>query len=165
MYRIRTFNSIRSDHCPDTAEISIAALGGSIDSIERIGRKLSELKRVENWSSQYEERLSAMSGTKARSKDSDQLREITILVLPGMITQSLLSLTPAIKSGIISPGEKLSIEAFPSRERFDTVLLPVGNKLQKRGKVGKFYREAGVRAGDTVVLREVGRGRWELRKQ
>jgi len=39
------------------------------------------------------------------------------------------------------------------------------NKLQERGAVGKFHRDAGVRAGDFVILRETSPGQWHLLKR
>jgi hypothetical protein len=57
------------------------------------------------------------------------------------------------------------VESLPSGERFKTQVMTSGNKLQERGAIGRFYRSAGVHAGDFVVLREVSRGSWQLLKK
>ena len=56
------------------------------------------------------------------------------------------------------------IEALPSGEQFETVVLEKGNKLRARGEVARFYREANVRAGDYVLLTEIAPRRWTLKK-
>jgi hypothetical protein len=91
-------------------------------------------------------------------------RELLIEVSQGMINQNLLTLTEPLKRGQIRIGEELIIEAMPSGERFKTQVMTNGNKLQERGAIGRFYREAGVSAGDRVILREMSRGNWRLLK-
>jgi hypothetical protein len=100
----------------------------------------------------------------AHSENGGGIRELVIDVTQGMINQNLLTLSPHMRRGIIRSGEKLSIEALPSGDRFETELLASGNKLRERGRIAKFYRDAAVRAGDLVVLREVTPGHWQLKK-
>lgn len=92
------------------------------------------------------------------------LRELPIEVTQGMINQNLLTLTNHVKRGRIRTGEDLTIETDPSGERFTTELLTNGNKLQERGAIGRFYREAHVQAGDFVVLTEIAPKKWALKK-
>jgi hypothetical protein len=93
-----------------------------------------------------------------------KLRELPVEVTAGMIRQNLLTLTKQIRQGRIAIGEDLTIESQPSGERFRTQLLPKGNKLQERGAIARFYRDAGVRDGDFVVLTEVAPKQWTLKK-
>jgi len=81
-----------------------------------------------------------------------------------MIRQNLLTLTPHVKRGRIKIGEELIIEVAPSGERFVTRLLRIGNKLRARGEIAHFYRTAGVKGGDYVVLTEISPGKWTLTK-
>jgi len=101
----------------------------------------------------------------AHSQTQNTLRQLEIPVTQGMINQNLLPLTDAVKHGLLRTGESFDIEARPSGDRFQTVLLHSGNKLQERGKIGKFYRDAGVKAGDVVLLIEISPGHWQLRKK
>ena len=89
-------------------------------------------------------------------------RKLNISVTQGMINQNLLTLTEYVNSGIVRIGEQFSIKCEPSGELFDTVLLDRGNKLRERGAVGRFYHDAGVRAGDCVELFEIAPRRWKL---
>jgi hypothetical protein len=82
-----------------------------------------------------------------------------------MINQNLLTLTEPLKHHQLKVGEELTIEALPSGDKFTSMVMQTGNKLQERGAIGKFYRDAGVRAGDFVVLREITRGQWQLQKR
>ncbi|MFZ1221171.1 MAG: hypothetical protein WAO00_17905 [Chthoniobacterales bacterium] len=93
-----------------------------------------------------------------------KLRELPIEVTGGMIRQNLLTLTKHTKQRRIAIGEDLTIESQPSGERFRTELLLKGNKLQERGAVARFYRDAGVKEGDFVVLTEVAPKQWTLKK-
>jgi hypothetical protein len=43
--------------------------------------------------------------------------------------------------------------------------LGSGKKLRERGKIAKFYRDAGVHAGDVVLLIEITPGQWQLKKR
>jgi len=92
------------------------------------------------------------------------LRELRVEVTEGMVRQNLLTLTAHVKRGRIKPGEQLSVELLPSGDRLQTDLVAQGNRLRARGEIGQFYRDAGVTAGDFVVLTEVSPGSWILQK-
>ena len=98
------------------------------------------------------------------TQNREKLRELPVEVTQGMINQNLLTLTDHVRWGRIRAGEDLIIEAQPSGARFRTDLVENGNKLRERGKIGQFYREAGVHAGEFVVLTETAPQRWTLRK-
>ncbi len=69
-----------------------------------------------------------------------------------------------INRGRIKVGEELVIEAFPSGERFQTIVSDTGNKLRARGEIARFYRDAKVNPDDYVLLTEETPGHWTLKK-
>jgi hypothetical protein len=79
-----------------------------------------------------------------------------------MINQNLLTLTEYVHRGVVRIGEEFTIESDPPGEFFKTDLVQHGNKLRERGAIARFYRMAGVRAGDAIVLAEIAPRRWKL---
>lgn len=162
-----TIQSIQS--VLDSTFEKIAKAAGDRDSqaLEDLMRKLRELSEMKRTAIEIEERLrhlSAPSPEQDERTEKSNYRELPIKVTRGMLNQSFLTLTHHVQRGDIRPGEVLDIEAQPSGERFDAEVLPNGNKLNKRGPIGHFYKAAEVRAGDFVVLTEFAQGRWILRK-
>jgi hypothetical protein len=152
------------------SKITKAAATQNLTELEALTKRASELKQMKEQIASIQHRLIGFAGndeTKIQSNGYSTLaqRELFIEVSQGMINQNLLTLTEPLKRGQIRIGEELIIEALPSGERFKTVVMTNGNKLQERGAIGKFYRKAGVQAGDTVVLREISRGSWQLLKK
>jgi len=131
-------------------------------------RKATELEEMRKTVQEIEGKLTSLK-TPAISETSEpqlnvNLRELPVEVTGGMLRQNLLTLTTQVKRGKIKVGEELTIEAFPSGERFRTDLMMNGNKLRERGAIGRFYKDAGIREGDFVVLVEVAQSRWTLKK-
>jgi len=89
---------------------------------------------------------------------------LVVDVTQGMINQNLLTLSEHVKAGRIRPGIEMTIEATPSGDLFSSTLLSDGNRLQERGAIARFYRDARVRAGDKVVLTEDSPNHWKLEK-
>ena len=152
------------------SKITKAAASQNLTELEALTNRASELKRMKEQIAAIQHRLIGFAGNseiKIQSNGHSNLaqRELLIEVSQGMINQNLLTLTEPLKRGQIRIGEELIIEALPSGERFKTVVMTNGNKLQERGAIGKFYREAGVHAGDFVLLREISRGSWQLVKK
>lgn len=146
-------------------EIDRALKEKNFSQLEKLSKKLSEVNSLKEQIAAIDSRLSALESNSSIAAGSPfGLREIRTAITEGMKKQNLLTLTEAIKQGKVRVGEHFAIEALPSRDRFETVLLASGNKLRERGKIGKFYRDAGVQAGDSVLLKEVTPGRWELLK-
>ncbi len=149
-------------------EISRAAERHDLPVLEHLTHKASELRAMKDQVVAIENRLRAMRNgshaAPAQAGSSGAIRELVVEVTQGMINQNLLTLSEHIRRGIIRTGEKLSIEAQPSGDHFETELLATGNKLRERGRIAKFYRDAGVRPGDCVMLREVTPGHWQLKK-
>jgi hypothetical protein len=151
------------------SKISEAASSQNLSQLEVLTKRASELKQMEEQITAIQHRLLSFIGNgelKTQSGGHSALaqRELLIEVSQGMINQNLLTLTEPLKRGQIRIGEELIVEAAPSGERFKTQVMTNGNKLQERGAIGRFYREAGVSAGDHVILREISRGNWRLLK-
>jgi hypothetical protein len=149
-------------------EISRAAERRDLTVLEHLTKNASELRALKEQVVAIENRLRAMKNgahiVPAHAGNSGAIRELVIEVTQGMINQNLLTLSDHMRRGTIRSGEKLNIEAQPSGDRFETELLASGNKLRERGRIAGFYRDAGVRAGDCVVLRELTPGHWQLKK-
>ena len=105
----------------------------------------------------------------AYNEDPDQshldngLREITLPVTAGMINQHLLSLTGSVKQKVVKIGEVMEIK-LPSGTKFQTEIVNPGNRLRERGRVREFYESQGMRDGDSITLKEIAPGSWEMRK-
>lgn len=147
-------------------QLSKAAVRRDFPVIDAMTNKASELRTLQQQLTAIENRFRHLEGATIDPTSGGPLaiREIAVEISQGMINQNLLTLTDAVKKGLIRLSEKMVIETLPSGNTFETELMANGNKLRERGKIGKFYREAAVRAGDAIVLREVTPGRWQLRK-
>ncbi len=148
------------------------------------GERATEVTALTKRASELEGMRNAIVGIEKRLKELDvptvtdpagpqqprqpvvegKLREMPVEVTQGMLNQNLLTLTEHVKRQRIQPGEELLIEAAPSGDRFRTDLVVNGNKLRERGAIARFYREAGVSAGDFVELVETAPHQWVLRK-
>jgi hypothetical protein len=96
-------------------------------------------------------------------KSKASLRSIVIEVGQAMLSNSLLTLTPAKKDGVVEVGEKFKIK-LPDGREFVTELTSPGNRLSERGAIRHFYETCRVHVGDKVVLEETKSGEWILRK-
>lgn len=148
--------------------IAMAANRQDLMALESLTQRATEMRAMRDQIVAIDGRLRSLENGSAvgagQRQPSSGARDIRVEVTQGMINQNLLTLSDAIKRGQIKAGEVLNITALPSGDIFVTELLEAGNKLRERGKIGKFYRDAAVHAGDVVMLREVTPGRWELRK-
>lgn len=152
--------------------ISTAAEKRNLAGITALTKRASELELMRKTISGIEERLKGFCMPAEQSSEQkpvgiepkEVLRTLPIEVSQGMINQNLLTLTEHVKRGKIQVGEELLVETIPSEERFLTELVRNGNKLRERGGIARFYRDAGVRSGDFVVLFETKSRRWKLRK-
>jgi hypothetical protein len=151
-------------------EISEAAKKSDLMSIQRLTRKVAELEELKQQQAAIQQRMAKLIRdettpvSQADSRTNGGFRQLPIQVTKGMIRQNLLTLTPHVKRGKIKIGEELIIEALPSGERFQTVVMDKGNKLRARGEIARFYKEAKVQADGCVLLTEIAPGRWTLRK-
>jgi hypothetical protein len=150
-------------------QISVAAVKGDLQTVERETRKAAELTALR---SQYEAIRSRVRTLKigfqpisAFSRQPGTMRELAVHVTEGMKRQNYLALSEHIKRGLVRVGDRLNIETLPSHDRFETDIVPNGKRLRERGRIAKFYRDAGVGVGDTVLLSEVTPGQWQLVKR
>lgn len=152
--------------------ISAAAAKRDLAGVTGLTKRASELEAMKKTLMGIEDRLKTYRASATQSaapnpaetESNGDLRELPVEVSQGMINQNLLTLTEHVKRGRIKAGEELLVEAAPSEERFRTDLVGNGNKLRERGAIARFYRDAGVRAGDMIVLTETAPQRWKLRK-
>lgn len=148
-------------------QITEAAGKHDLATIETLTRAASDLKEAKEKVAQVGVRLARLNPARAAlpsTFNQTKFREFKIEVTDGAIRQNLLNMTVPLKRGQAKPDERFIIEALPSGERFTTVLLASGNKLQERGAINRFYRDAHVRGGDFVLLSEIAPGEWALRK-
>jgi hypothetical protein len=129
-----------------------------LDHLEEVRKHLIALKNIHD-TILDEEGLSPESQSVRDPKSS--LREFSIEVTKGMLNQSLLTLTQPKKLGLIQHGEKMTIRP-PVGKEFTTVVLPIGNRLKERGRIGAFYEHAKVGAQDRVILKETKPGYWRM---
>ena len=160
----------RLEHALSNAlrQISAAAERGDLNTVEQQTKKASELRAMKDQVQAIKNRLrsfenGSLTGV-VSAQTSSVVRELAVEVTQGMVNQNLLLLTEQKRRRLILSGERLNIEALPSGDHFETELLDSG-RLHERGRIGKFYRDAGVRAGDIVLLREVTPGHWQLNKR
>jgi hypothetical protein len=153
------------------AKISRTAGGPNCDvaELEALTKRASELKQMTEQVAAIQHRLASMSARGENMTDDGTTgifrRKLLIEVSQGMINQNLLLLTEPLKRGLVKTGEELTIEPLPKGDRFKSAVIQPGNRLQERGAIGKFYRDAMVNAGDYVILGEVAPGQWQLRKR
>jgi hypothetical protein len=149
-------------------EAELAVQRRDVAAATALMRKATEYQDLKKSLISVEERLKGLESqpvtATAEAAGDGKLRELPVEVTGGMIRQNLLTLTKHVKQRRIAVGEDLTIETQPSGERFRTELLLKGNKLQERGAIARFYRDAGVHDGDFVVLTEVAPKRWTLTK-
>ena len=153
------------------AKIAEAASKHDLQAVQNLTRKAAELQELNHHLAAIRQRVARLISDEtdsapavAKRPANGGLRKLPVNVTAGDISQNLLKLTPHIKRGKIKIGEELSIEAHPSGERFQTVVLEKGNKLRARGEIGRFFKEAEVQPDDYVLLTEETPGRWTLQK-
>ena len=88
-------------------------------------------------------------------------RPLRIKITEGMIRQNLLTLTRAVKRGLMHVNEQVSF-VFPDGEELSSKIMRPGNRLQERGRVRELYRQNNVCPGDFLVLEKTASGEWKL---
>lgn len=150
--------------------VTQAAAKQDLAALQALTRRATELKQMKEQIAAIDERVKAMAGVKlssaAPAPETGRVssREVFVEVTQGMINQNLLTVTEALRQRLLQRDEEMVIEVIPGGQKFSTKVLAVGNKLQERGEIGRFYRVARVNAGDFVLLREISPGRWQLLK-
>jgi hypothetical protein len=160
-------NEIEAEIAETMQLIASAAGRRDLSAVEQLTKKAAELSALKDQEEAIKNRVRTLKNGSHPSRafvPTPTVREFLVPVTQGMINQSLLTLSEPVKRGKIRVGERLSIE-LPSGDRFQTELLEGGKKLRERGRIADFYRNAGVQAGDVVVLIELTPGQWQLKKK
>jgi hypothetical protein len=146
-------------------ELREAAHKKDSSALNPLNGRMAELNKMKRDLQAIIQRLEEMStpNRAGATGGSGGLRKIRIRVTQGMINQNLLTLTEALRRGIVRTGEMFMIETFPNHRKFKTVLQRVGNKLQERGLIASFYRAANTQADGIVELVEIAPGSWYLK--
>jgi hypothetical protein len=145
-------------------KIKAAAENSNVTEIGRLSSFAKELEALEEQEVSIGRRKKEISEEiEMPSKGSAILRKFYCQITGGCLRQNLLTLTRQVQLGKIKTGEILKIE-LPDGSTFKTDIAPEGNKLRERGAIAKFYRDYDVREGNYVVLEEIIRGEWKLRK-
>ncbi|MBX3751083.1 MAG: hypothetical protein KF897_13435 [Opitutaceae bacterium] len=93
-----------------------------------------------------------------------RLVSFVIKVTAGMIRQKTLSLTPAIRKGVISGGAAIMIDFGGEAGCVVSRVLTGNNTLRARGAVGRFYHEQGIKPGERIHLIQTRHDCWTVRK-
>ena len=145
--------------------IANAAKSNDLSKVTEHSHHASKLESILIRAEKLEQELLELSEpVMNNSRVSNDPKKLKIRVSQGMINQNLLTLTQYVKRGVVKSGTEFNIESMPSGEVFKTKLLSHSNKLQERGAISRFYKDASVRAGDDVILSENRPGKWVLRK-
>ncbi len=132
-----------------------------VKSINEIRSFLKQIDSIENGALEICEARLMLEDVEDGKVVGYGLRVLRIRVTAGMLNQNLLTLTRARKLGQVRVGENFHI-TLPNGDSFSTDVCLPGNKLRERSQIGKFYRDHRIKEGDTVILREVKGGNWEL---
>jgi hypothetical protein len=89
------------------------------------------------------------------------LRQIEVNVTEGMINISGLSLTGAVKKGILQLGETMRI-TLPDGKTFVTTIESPGNRLKERGLIAQFFKSENIEPYSSVYFKEIAHGDWLL---
>ena len=92
-----------------------------------------------------------------------KLRIIRIEITEGMIRNSMLTLTRAIRNKVAKLGDEFLI-TLPNEDVFKTKLVSPGNRLQERKRIREFYENENILSGTEVVLIETSPMEWNLKK-
>jgi hypothetical protein len=150
------------------AKIAEAAKTHRVVELRQLVPKLTHALDLEQEERSVKSRLQTLRENVANQTGNDEssrsIRRLIVHVTQGMINQNLLTLSDQIRKGWIRIGDTMHIKALPSGDEFETVVLATGNKLQERGKIGRFYKDAHVKVGDVVELLHLGNHHWQLKR-
>jgi hypothetical protein len=140
---------------------------GLREAIERDDPKGAKVL-VDLWldAHQLAQRVEAAQRPGSREEGSKQEpagRSVLIEITRGARTQNYLSVTRAIRKGLMRQGRiRISIPSI--RADFETEIAHPGHVLRERRRIREFYEMEGIQEGDYVSLREVAQDTWELKK-
>ena len=164
---------IAADMLTQPVEVSVAVaysreIVQAFDGLERIDAQCleieRELMRIEN-ALMIGGHFSLRDGNEAGNEDDlgavRKSRPLRIEIKAGAIRQNLLTLTKAVKRGLMTVGEEVSF-LLPDGETLTSRIVRPGNRLRERGRVRELYREGNVTPGDFLVLEKMESGNWQI---
>ena len=122
-----------------------------------------EAEVVEKRQIEIKARLSGLNGSPVPS-NSSQYRKCLIEVTRGGLKYSYLLVSGPIRKRILMNNETLKIHVPVTGETFTTEIYSRNKNLKEREAIGRFYKAAGVKAGDMVILTETMPNEWTLTK-
>jgi hypothetical protein len=156
------------------SQLAEAAKKADLGSIQRLARAATDLEELSQQRAKVEQQTNQIAkfikdgclseGVATGRGQSKKMRELPVKITGGMLRQNYLSFTEHLKRRSLKIGDEFVIEALPSGDRFKTVLLEKGNKLQARSEIASFFKDASVQEGDYILLTETAQGGWTLRK-
>jgi len=120
---------------------------------EDLNRKRNELAR----------QLATLTG-RPQPEGTFSGRLLKLPVTIGSLTYGYLIVTRPLSDGELNPGEKLRITIPTTGDSFSTDIYLRNKVLSERPLIKKFYKAAGIQAGDFVRLKETAPGEWRLTK-
>lgn len=138
----------------ELAAEGLAALKKIRDALKLLDKAVEEAESAEAWflGADFDIERAGRSGLGT---------QIGIFVTEGMISISALSLTHAVKQGVLHRGQALRV-TLPNGQSFETTIDSPGNRLKERGKIAAFFKMEGVTPNTWVYLKEYSRGEWLL---
>lgn len=124
--------------------------GEEVDKLNEAAKKLrDEIERLEN---------------RRALQTPDSGNCVVFQITQGDINQNLLKITEILRAKLIPPeGVEFEVETSTGK-RFKTDALHKTLKLRERGEIGRFYKMSGVKAGDSVIWKELSPKKFYLAK-
>jgi len=130
---------------------------------KRIGQLntiVQDIERIKKETQKLEHAIESIESDKFEESQKSVSWEIT----EGAIRQNYLSITKAIKHGLIPlDGREFEVETSVGQVFKTDALLPA-NRLRERGKIAEFYQKSKIKPGDKVLWREIASLKYHLSK-
>ena len=130
---------------------------------ETLTKISSTLEKVEALWNRIGDDIGEEGADYTTANDKTKLRTIQIEITDGMIRNSMLTLTGAIRHGLAKLGDEFLI-TLPNGDKFKTFLVSPGNRLKERKRIREFYKNENILPGDKAVMIETSAGEWNLKK-
>ncbi len=139
-----------------SGEIQKEAIAKNYDRIDTLNQTAKRLTNMETEIQSEHGRIGCCASATPGSK------HFSITVSQGALDYHYFVVTPALKAGLMKPNQPIKIK-LPTGVEFQTVAL-MPNRLKERGKIGAFFQQAKVKAGDVLNVKEVSPDVWEVKK-
>ncbi len=128
--------------------------------IAQLNTIVQDIERIKKEAQKVEHAIENIESNKFEESEKSTSWEIT----QGAIKQNYLSITKAIKNGLIPTDEREFEVETSVGQVFKTDALSPANRLRERGKIAEFYQKSKIKSGDKVLWREVAPLRYHLSK-